>query len=110
MSMVAHASAHGSTDDGEVADNSIVHAAMTTPDERMIVNMNDGSATRSPDVSEDYTAFGVRTDRSKVDVVDWGRDGLVCSRSQSFFLRPIARFAGIPSFKISITRRVPGNT
>jgi len=86
-----------------------VHERVTAKDERVVVDMGDGSAGGSADMRQTYSRLRVGADAAEVRIVKWRAHGLVESRAETLTLRAIAARAGAPLLEVGVGGGVPGN-
>ena len=77
----AHLLAKVELEDGEIGNCAIVHEAMSTKDERVIVDGGDWRPTGCTDMGHEHASLSVRADRTEVQIVRGRLDALVHGRS-----------------------------
>jgi len=106
----AHLLAQLKLENGKVCDGAVVHEAVPTENERMVVHWRDGRSTCRTYVGHEDTSLCIGANRAEVQIVRRGLDTLVHGRSQAFFPSAVSRFTGVASLEVGIRRRVPDNT
>lgn len=94
----------------KTGDGSIVHEAVSSEDERMVVDGSHWGFARCSHMRHEDPRLGVGADGAEVQVFPRWLDALVHGGTETFLLRAVSRFSGVAFLEVGIRGSIPHDT